>query len=118
VAIVGPWGLLVGISMVVIARLGIEVRLCIFKRITGLPCPSCGMTRGILAMLGGDLAGGWAFNPLGFSVLLACAALLVLRFGFGRRVQLTLTRRERTAAWLVGGGIFLANWVYVILFVG
>ena len=40
--------------------------LCLFKAVTGLPCPGCGMTRAFLALGRLDLAGACAQNPLVF----------------------------------------------------
>ena len=48
--------------------------LCLVKAATGLPCPSCGVTRSLLALGAGDLAGAVTANPLG----LVAAALLVI----------------------------------------
>lgn len=50
---------------------------CVFKGITGLSCPGCGMTRAWLAALRLDLAAAVAYHPLFWTVpialLLACA---------------------------------------------
>ncbi len=48
--------------------------VCLFKRVTTLPCPSCGSTRSLLAILKGDLFGAFMLNPMGF---LLFAILLV-----------------------------------------
>ena len=37
---------------------------CLFHAITGLPCPTCGATRAVLALCHLDLAGAAAMNPL------------------------------------------------------
>ena len=37
---------------------------CLLHVVTGLHCPLCGMTRGVLAMLRGDLATSVAMHPL------------------------------------------------------
>jgi hypothetical protein len=37
---------------------------CPFKVLTGLPCLSCGSTRAALALLRGDAAAAFHFNPL------------------------------------------------------
>lgn len=48
--------------------------VCLFKRLSGLPCPSCGTTRSIVALIHGDVAGALALNPLG----VAMAVILVV----------------------------------------
>lgn len=54
---------------------GIEI--CPFKRVTTLPCPSCGSTRSVIALLTGDFQKALLINPLGF---LIAVVLLVLPF--------------------------------------
>lgn len=39
--------------------------LCTFKRVTGLDCPGCGLTRSFISLGHGDLARAWAYNPAG-----------------------------------------------------
>ena len=45
--------------------------VCLFKNVTGVPCPSCGMTRSIVALLGGDVSSSLFLHPLGVVVSLA-----------------------------------------------
>ncbi|MDR1897122.1 MAG: DUF2752 domain-containing protein [Prevotellaceae bacterium] len=53
---------------------------CLFYKITHLPCPSCGSTRSVLALLNGDFTHAFYLNPLGFviAVLLVVIPLLIL----------------------------------------
>jgi hypothetical protein len=51
--------------------------LCPFKLMTGLPCPGCGMTRSVVALLHGDLTVSAYFHPLGAPFVLAMLALAV-----------------------------------------
>jgi len=94
------------------------VSLCLFKRITGLPCPTCGFTRGLLSLLSGRPGQGWLCNPLLFSVLVLFFLATGIRVLFARAVKIRLTRMERIIAWLLVGVLFAANWAYVIFYVG
>jgi len=42
------------------------VEACLFKRVTNMPCPSCGSTRAILSLTNGNLADALYANPVGF----------------------------------------------------
>jgi hypothetical protein len=48
---------------------------CPFKIATGLPCPGCGMTRSVVALLHGDLGASLFFHPLGIVVVAASLAV-------------------------------------------
>ena len=39
---------------------------CIWRAITGLPCPGCGTIHAMIAMARGDLRAAWDFNPTSF----------------------------------------------------
>lgn len=41
---------------------------CVIFRITGYPCPGCGMTRALLAVLRMDLTEAFALHPMFWSV--------------------------------------------------
>ena len=44
--------------------------VCLFKQVTGIPCPSCGSTRSVLSLLRGDFAGALFWNPFGILIML------------------------------------------------
>ena len=81
-----PGGIaLLGLSIAaLLPRAWIEAgpSLCPFRAWSGLPCPGCGLTRSVVALAQGDLAGSLHFHPLGTAVVLAlltvAAAELVL----------------------------------------
>ena len=37
--------------------------LCVIRRVTGRPCPGCGMTRALSRLAHGDPRGAWRRNP-------------------------------------------------------
>lgn len=93
--------------------------VCAFKRVTGLPCPGCGLTRSWVAALHGQVAASLAFHRLGWLVLLY-VALQALRHG----AWLALARRreaiERAGRWLDRGLVplgvlLLVAWVPTLL---
>lgn len=49
--------------------------VCFLRFTTGVPCPGCGMTRGLSALARRDLPQAWAYHPL--------APVLVLEVGAG-----------------------------------
>ncbi|MCE1199011.1 MAG: DUF2752 domain-containing protein [Marinilabiliales bacterium] len=67
---------------------GVE-SVCLIHRVTGYPCPACGTSRSILALLAGDWMGALLINPLG---ILMMGAMIVLPFW----VALDLIRKKET----------------------
>jgi len=57
---------------------------CAFQKMFGIPCPNCGLTRGVLLSLHGQFAEAWALNPAGplivLGVLLLGLAMFFLTF--------------------------------------
>ena len=48
---------------------------CIFRRVTGLPCPSCGTIHSIVSILHGDFRKALSENPLGYAGILLVAII-------------------------------------------
>jgi len=56
---------------------GHDIQVCLFKKVTGIPCPSCGATHSIVSLIHGDISGAVMENPLG---ILLASCLLVFPF--------------------------------------
>ncbi len=54
---------------------------CVFRLVTGLLCPGCGMTHACLDLLRLDFAGAWHDNPLSLTALPVLLAWLVVQWG-------------------------------------
>ncbi|MEO7174248.1 MAG: DUF2752 domain-containing protein [Saprospiraceae bacterium] len=76
-----------------------SVELCIFKRITGLPCPSCGSTRSVLFILQGNFDEAFSINPLGFAIIALMTILPIWLIadivGKKKTLQYTYGKAER-----------------------
>lgn len=91
--------------------------ICPFRRMTGLPCPGCGLTRSWVYLAHGRWSDSWAAHPFGVVAVLAAIALV-------GSVVVAVVRRHRVpdldrlvrhpavvsvvGAWLVFAGIRLA----------
>jgi hypothetical protein len=85
---------------------------CLFRGLTGLPCPGCGITTSLRALARGDAVASWSANPAGFAVAAllagqAAVALAAMRRGApgdaGRRWLMWLDRTAMgglAASWL------------------
>ncbi len=87
---------------------------CTFKRITHLPCPSCGMTTSFALTIRGDLVNGVQANSVG--VLLALFLLAVIPWCVASAVcerPLFVRSVERTLMVIVFSlmGLMLLRWV-------
>ena len=60
--------------------------LCIFRRVTGIPCPSCGMTRSFISLFSGDIASAFFMHPL-FWLVPVIFGLLV--YSYYKKVNFT-----------------------------
>jgi len=118
VALVAVWLALGGANLLLAARAGRQISLCLFKNLTGYPCPTCGFTRGALLFLSGHPLQGWLYNPLLFTLLGGYGAVIAIRVLLARRLAVYPSRGEKRVAWIVLPVLFTVNWVYVIQYVG
>jgi len=52
-----------------------DVKICFFRNATGIPCPSCGSSRAVEALIHGDIAASILFNPFGIIIAFIMAIL-------------------------------------------
>jgi hypothetical protein len=90
--------------------------VCVFRDLTGLPCPGCGTAHAALALARLDLPHAIAFNPL------ATLGALVFLLGGAAAAVATLAGRPllepRLSGWAprsAGLLAFAANWAWLFL---
>jgi hypothetical protein len=93
------------------------LRPCLFRQVTGVPCPSCGATRGVLALMDGRVLEALTFNPLmvtGFAAFLAGGALAPL---WAWRINRVPDIVHPLPLWVRLGAVLaiLANWAWVVV---
>ena len=92
--------------------------LCPLKRLTGVPCPTCGSTRAVVLLLRGNVVGAFAIQPLATTAIcLLPLVWIALGSAFGRRRTALLfwAAFRRPLVWWLCAVAVTANWVYVIV---
>lgn len=115
IAIAVAWATLVLVIAYFDAISGGSTPVCTFRRVTGLPCGTCGGTRATLALARGAFGSALALNPLVAVALLLATGYSLWRGVIGRTLRAELSRGERTAVWLGLVLLFIANWAYLII---
>jgi hypothetical protein len=116
-AIFGGIGLLAAAGVWLLRLDRIPLTLCVFKGLTGLPCPTCGSTRVLGRLFALDFAGALAMNPFTTLVTVLVAAWAVADLALlprRRALDLDVPRRLGFALRVGALVLFLANWVYLI----
>ena len=108
------WAVLVGV-FVLLKPAGSDATLCVFRNVTGLPCPTCGSSRAALAVVRGRPLEAIVLNPFVTVAGALAIAWLTVRVGFGRRIEIDLAPRQFRLVWVVIAALLGANWVYLIL---
>jgi len=102
------------------ARLG-PLRLpgtCVFRSVTGIPCPGCGLTRSMIAGMHGRVGESWRFHRLGLLTL----GFILMQFGYRAGALISPRASRRWSFWekalnrgLLGLGLlFVLNWVVTL----
>lgn len=74
---------------------------CPLRALTGIPCPLCGSTRGVIAAIHGDIGHALSLNPASIGVLVM--ALLIVA---GWRIE-----RVRIPVWIIAS-VLAVLWAY------
>ena len=96
-------GMLIYASILYIFKIG-----CPILRITGIPCPGCGMTRAWLSVLRLDFVAAFEYNAMFWSIPLLCILLLL----DGNLFRKKLWNNVVSGSIAVG---FLLNWICILI---
>jgi hypothetical protein len=108
------WGSGVVVLRLLVPEDGSRSSPCLFRHVTGLPCPTCGGTRAAEGFLHGDVGAAFSWNPLLSTFAVLALAVLVCRVATGRSPTLGLGARGRRTAWIATAVLFFGNWAYLL----
>ena len=128
-AVLGPLlrsrGLTLGLAAICVAQvalvaLGLPGWLCPVRTLTGVPCPGCGLSRAVIALLGGRWGRAvemHAFAPIALASLLLVGVAGVLPERRREALASAVTRveaRTGVSVWL--GLAFVLYWLFRLLY--
>jgi hypothetical protein len=116
-AVLATIGIVAGLAVGWLHLDHLPFSICVFKALTGWPCPTCGATRALGLLFRGDLPGAFRMSPLATLVAaallvwgLADLALMPRGRAFAVELSPSLAVPARAAALLA----LLGNWAYLI----
>lgn len=97
--------------------------ICAFKQVSTIPCPACGTTRSVLAILQGGIAEAVMINPLGllaFLLLIIIPCWIVIDlirnrsdfYLFYKKAECFVQNKYIASVFII---VILANWVWNIM---
>ncbi|MBV9493544.1 MAG: DUF2752 domain-containing protein, partial [Acidobacteria bacterium] len=88
------------------------IATCLFRRVTGIPCPGCGFSRAFLALLRGDWGAVQRLHPLAPLLALEWIAIWVIAgaWAIGKRFPVPQTERLAERLILTNAALFLLLW--------
>ncbi len=92
---------------------------CVFKGLTGIPCPTCGSTRSVMHLSHGNMLSAFAMNPLTTLCLISAVlyfiySLMSVAFHLPR-ISFLLTDNERNVMRAGVVMLLLVQWAYLII---
>jgi len=116
-AVFGGIGVLAAAAISLLHLDRLPVTLCVFKGLTGLPCPTCGSTRALGRLFALDVRGALAMNPFTTLVAVVVAAWAVadlVLLPARRALEVTVAPRLGLALRVGALVLFLLNCVYLM----
>jgi hypothetical protein len=87
---------------------------CAILKLTGRPCPTCGMTTSFAWFVRGDLARSWRANPAGLFAAIVCVPLipwLLTSASVGRPLVVRSSGEALMALVVVAAAVTVLTWV-------
>ncbi|HBK82276.1 MAG TPA: DUF2752 domain-containing protein [Flavobacterium sp.] len=99
-----------------------ELTLCLFKKATTIPCPSCGTTRAVIEIFKGNFFNSFVINPFGVlvaSIMIICPPWMSYDFIFKKnsfyqfyqKTELFLRTKIIAIPLII---LVIANWIWNI----
>ena len=99
--------------------LNLPFPVCLLRKLTGIPCPTCGCTRSLAAWTRLDVGTAFLLNPLFFLVCLSVIIWFAARAIESKSARTFLSGLPKVLkkhlGWKVISAAVLINWIYLCL---
>lgn len=92
---------------------------CGLHKLTGIPCPTCGFTRMVFALLEFDFKEALAVQPFMFLALMFFIIWIIagmIALVFGKFLYIEIPKFWKRNLWIPILAFFLLNWIYLIYY--
>ena len=92
----------------------LPTEVCLWNRVTGWPCPTCGLTRALCHAMRGEWAASLRFHPAGVLVVVGLAGWALWSACEAWRGQPILQAARRSSFRIllsIGAAVSLASWI-------
>ncbi|MFB3851568.1 MAG: DUF2752 domain-containing protein [Acidobacteriota bacterium] len=92
---------------------------CGLHKLTGIPCPTCGFTRMVFALLELDFKEALAVQPFMFLALMFFIIWIIagmIALVFGKFLYIEIPKFWKRNLWIPILALFLLNWIYLIYY--
>lgn len=117
-AIFGAIGMAMAAAVALLGLDRLPFTVCLFKALTGLPCPACGSTRAAGHLAHADFTGALAMNPLATVAAVVVAAWAVadgILLARGRALDLEVETRVGNLMRVGFAAAVALNWAYLLM---
>ncbi|RYZ47850.1 MAG: DUF2752 domain-containing protein [Sphingobacteriales bacterium] len=95
---------------------------CLFRNVTGIPCPACGITRALLCLMQGEVKQALYTNPLAFAAALfliitplwCIADLLLRRVSLAKQYFRAEHFLQKRPVAMISIVLIIINWIWNI----
>ena len=108
------WALVVFLTHLYTHYMGAKIDTCLFHRLTGYSCPTCGTTRGVMALARGAWQEAFAWNPMTMTGGAVLALGVIGRAITGRALVFQLVPLEKRILTVLGLLALGLNWAWLI----
>jgi hypothetical protein len=114
------FGTIGGLGALAVGLLGLDrlpFAVCVFKGLTGLPCPTCGSTRALGRLVHLDLLGALAMNPLATMSVVLLLVWALADYGLlarGRALEVEMGRPLGRVVRILAVTLVVVNWAYLL----